>query len=77
MDTEYVKSVVKGLSVAHVCLGLAAAGGLVTVIAVGWTQWPFLVAWVPAILTAVFLVVTTVLLQRDVVAQRQASKKND
>lgn len=67
---SYVKSVVCGLTVAHICLGLAAAGAMVTVLAVGWTQLPFLVSWIPAILIAVFLLVTIVLLRKDMAAQR-------
>lgn len=69
MDSDYVKSVVKGLTVAHVCLGMAFAGALVTVVVVGWTQLTFLVDWVPVILIAVFLAVTTALLQRDMADQ--------
>lgn len=76
MDKDYVKSVVKGLTIAHICLGLAAVSALVTVISVGWTQLTLLVAWVPTVLTAVFLVVTTMLLQRDMVAQRKEQKKD-
>lgn len=75
MDNEYIKSVIKGLTVAHVCLGLAATAGLITVIAVGWTQLTFLVDWVPVILIAVFLVVTTVLLQRDMSVQERDKKR--
>ena len=40
MENDYIKSVIKGLTVAHVCLGFAAACGVVTVIVVGWTQLP-------------------------------------
>lgn len=76
MDKDYVKSVVKGMTVAHICLGFAAVGAILTVISVGWTQLTFLVAWVPAILTAVFLIVTTMLLQKDMVAQRKAQKRD-
>lgn len=71
MDNDYIKSVIKGLTVAHVCLGFAAVCGFVTVIVVGWTQLPILVEWVPIILAAVFLVVTTLLLRKDMVAQRR------
>lgn len=65
MDSDYVKSVVKGLTLGHICLGFAATAAFITVVTVGWTQWEFLVSWVPVILIAVFLSVTTVLLQRD------------
>jgi purine-cytosine permease-like protein len=50
--------------------------GVVTVIVVGWTQLPFLVEWVPVILAAVFLVVTTMLLQKDMVAQRREKNQD-
>jgi len=76
VEKDYVKSVIKGLTVAHVCLGLAATCGVVTVIAVGWTQLPFLVEWVPVVLAAVFLVVTTMLLKQDMVARRREQGKD-
>ena len=76
VDKDYVKSVINGLTVAHVCLGFAAAAAVVTVFVVGWTQLNFLVSWVPVILTAVFLIVTTMLLQKDMVAQREEQKKD-
>lgn len=62
---EYVKSVVIGLTVGHICIGIAAVAGFITVVTVGWTQLEFLVSWVPVILTAVFLTVTTLLLRKD------------
>ena len=76
MENDYIKSVIKGLTVAHVCLGFAAACGFVTVVVVGWTQLPILVEWVPVVLAAVFLVVTTMLLQRDMVARRREQSKD-
>lgn len=78
MDSkEYVKSVVTGLTIGHVCLGIAAAAGLITVIAVGWTQLGFLVTWVPVILTAVFLAVTTLLLRKDMAKQDRAQRPEE
>jgi membrane protein implicated in regulation of membrane protease activity len=74
MENDYIKSVIKGLTVAHVCLGFAAACGVVAVIVVGWTQLPFLVEWVPVILAAVFLVVTIMLLRKDMVEQRREQR---
>ena len=76
MENDYIKSVIKGLTVAHVCLGFAAACGVVTVIVVGWTQLPILVEWVPVILAAVFLVVTTMLLKQDMGARRREQSKD-
>ena len=76
MENAYIKSVIKGLTVAHVCLGFAAACGVVTVIVVGWTQLPILVEWVPVILAAVFLVVTTMLLKLDMGARRREQSKD-
>lgn len=76
VEKDYIKSVIKGLTVAHVCLGFAGVCGVVTVIVVGWTQLPFLVEWVPVILAAVFLVVTTMLLQKDMVAQRREKNQD-
>jgi purine-cytosine permease-like protein len=38
---------------------------------VGWTQLNFLVSWVPVILAALFLLVTILLLQKDMVAQEK------
>jgi len=69
VDSDYVKSVVKGLVVGHLCLGFAAGAALVTVVAVGWTQIEFLVSWVPVVLIAVFLLVTTLLLRKDMATQ--------
>jgi hypothetical protein len=71
VDSDYVKSVIKGLTIGHICVGVAAFAGVVTVLVVGWTQLDFLVTWVPVILAAVFLVVTTLLLQKDVAAQEK------
>ena len=76
MENDYIKSVIKGLTVAHVCLGFAAACGVVTVIVVGWTQLPILVEWVPVVLAAVFLVVTTMLLKQDMGARRREQSKD-
>ena len=76
MENDYIKSVIKGLTLAHVCLGFAATCGVVTVLVVGWTQSPLLVEWVPIILAAVFLVVTTMLLRRDMAAQRREQNQN-
>lgn len=78
MDSkEYVKSVVTGLTVGHICLGTAAVAAVVTVVTVGWTQLDFLVSWVPVIFTAVFLVVTTLLLRKDMVAQAESRRAKD
>jgi purine-cytosine permease-like protein len=71
MDSDYVKSVIKGLTIGHICLGIAATAAFVTVIVVGWTQLDILVSWVPVVLAAVFLLVTTLLLQKDMVAQNK------
>ena len=78
MDSkEYVKSVITGLTVGHVCLGIAAAAGFITVIAVGWTQIGFLVTWVPVILAAVFLAVTTLLLRKDMAQPHKIQRPED
>ena len=69
MERDYVKSVIKGLTIGHLCLGFAGFAGIVTVAIVGWTQLNFLVSWVPVILAALFLLVTILLLQKDMVAQ--------
>lgn len=74
MDKNYVKSVVTGLVVAKICLGFAAVAALITVIVVGWTQIPFLVSWLPVVFIAVFLIVTTLLLGKDMMAQRHESR---
>jgi purine-cytosine permease-like protein len=74
MENDYIKSVIKGLTVAHVCLGFAAVCGFVTVAVVGWTQLPFLVEWVPILLAVVFLVVTIMLLRKDMVARRREQR---
>lgn len=71
MDTDYVKSVIKGLTIGHICLGIAATAAFITVVVVGWTQLDILVSWVPVVLIAVFLAVTTLLLQKDMVAKEK------
>lgn len=71
VDKDYVKTVVTGLIVAKVCLGLAAVVALTAVIVIGWTQLPFLVSWLPAILIAVFLAVTMLLLRKDMAVLRR------
>jgi len=78
VDSDYVKSVIKGLTIGHVCVGIAAFAGVVTVAVVGWTQLDFLVTWVPVILAAVFLLVTTLLLQKDMATQdkQQSSEEH-
>jgi len=77
VDSDYIKSVIKGLTIGHLCVGFAAFAAFVTVVVVGWTQFDLLVSWVPVILIAVFLLVTTLLLQKDMVAQekQQNSKR--
>lgn len=75
VEKSYVKSVIAGLTVAHVCLAIAAVGALATVITVGWTQRPFLVAWVPVIFIAVFLIVTLMLLYKDMAAKQREHQK--
>ena len=78
MDNDYVKSVIKGLTIGHICLGIAATAAFITVVAVGWTQLEVLVSWVPVILIAAFLAVTTLLLQKDMAARckHQQSKEH-
>jgi len=71
VDTDYVKSVIKGLTIGHICLGIAATAAFITVVVVGWTQLDILVSWVPVVLIAVFLAVTTLLLQKDMVAKEK------
>lgn len=71
VDKDYVKSVITGLTIGHICLGVAATAGFITVIVVGWTQLDLLVSWLPVILAAVFLLVTTLLLQSDMLAREK------
>lgn len=77
VDKEYVKSVIKGLTIGHVCLGAAAVAAFVTVVVVGWTQLDFLVSWLPVVLAVAFLLVTTLLLRKDMFArEKQQSSQN-
>lgn len=77
MDIDYVKSVIKGLTIGHLCLGIAATAAFVTVVVVGWTQLDILVSWVPVVLIAVFLAVTTLLLQKDMTAQEKHGNSDE
>ena len=77
MDNDYVISVIKGLTIGHVCLGIAATAAFITVVVVGWTQLDILVSWVPVVLIAVFLAVTTLLLQKDMTAQEKHVSPNE
>ena len=77
VDNDYVNSVIKGLTIGHICLGVAAFAGFVAVVVVGWTQIDFLVTWVPVILTAVFLLITTLLLQKDMAAREAGRHSED
>ncbi len=73
MDKDtYVKTVIQGLLVGGVIL--ATAGGIATVlfVALAWTQFYWLVVWVPVVFIAIFLLVTMVLLQNDANARPKA-----
>jgi len=77
VDNDYVKSVIKGLTIGHLCLGIAATAAFITVVVVGWTQLDILVSWVPVVLIAVFLAVTTLLLQKDMTAQEKHGNSDE
>lgn len=76
MQSSYTKSVIVGLIVGGICIGLAGTIALALFVTLAVTQNGFLVSVVPVIFIAVFLVITLVLLQKDAVAMKKAESKD-
>lgn len=74
MNLPYPKSAIAGLIIAGLCLGAAGTVAAVFFSVLAWTQWNFIVSWLPVVFIAVFLAITMVLLQRDASARRRGAK---
>ena len=73
MDKDaYVKSIIHGMIIGAITLGIAGGVGVSLFVILGWLQIPFMVAWIPVIFIAIFLVVTLALLQKDANARTKA-----
>ena len=71
MQDPYVKSVVRGLIIGHVCLAIAGGAGLVLFGLVAYTQAYPLVVWVPTIALGVVTLGALVLLRIDAAARKK------
>lgn len=69
MQDPYVKSVVRGLIIGHVCLAIAGGAGLFLFGLVAYTQAYPLVVWVPIVALGVVTLGALVLLQIDAAAR--------
>ena len=76
MQSEYTKSIVKGLIIGALCLGFAGSCASVIVFTVGYIQNPWIVSATPVVFIAIFLVVTMALLQKDAVVVRRSTRKD-
>jgi hypothetical protein len=76
VQSEYTKSIVKGLIIGALCLGFAGSCASVIVFTVGYIQNPWIVSATPVVFIAIFLVVTMALLQKDAVAVRRSTRKD-
>jgi hypothetical protein len=71
MNLSYPKSAIVGLIIAGFCLGVGGTAAAIFFGVLAWTQWNFLVSWLPVVFIAIFLAITMVLLQRDANARRR------
>jgi len=65
MSNDYTRSVIRGMTVGHILLGLAGGAAVVLFALLAYTQWRALVVWFPVVMLAIFTVMTMVLLQKD------------
>jgi len=70
MQDPFVKSAMRGLIIAHVCLGLAGAGALVLFGLLAATQWYWLVVIVPTVALALVTIGALALLRHDDVSRK-------
>jgi len=76
VQSEYIKTIVRGLTIGGLCLGFAGACATVIVFTVGYIQNPLIVSATPVVFIAIFLLVTIALLQKDAVAVRRSGRKD-
>jgi hypothetical protein len=76
VQSEYIKTIVRGLTIGGLCLGFAGACASVILFTVGYIQNPLIVSATPVVFIAIFLVVTMALLQKDAVAVRRSARKD-
>ncbi len=71
MQDPYVKSVVRGLIVGHICLALAGGAAVTLFGLLAFTQAYPLVVWVPTIALGLVTLGALVLLQIDAAARKK------
>lgn len=71
MQDPYVKSVVRGLIIGHICLALAGGAGLILFGLLAYTQAYPLVVWVPFIALGVVTLGALLLLRIDAAARKK------
>lgn len=71
MQDPYVKSVIRGLVIGHICLGFAGGAAITLFGLLAYTQAYPLVVWVPTIALGVVTLGALVLLQIDAAARKK------
>lgn len=71
MQDPFVKSAIRGLIIAHICLALAGGGAVVLFGLLAFTQAYGLVVWVPTIALALVTIGALALLQYDSAARKK------
>jgi hypothetical protein len=71
MQDPYVKSVVRGLVIGHICLGLAGGAACILFGLLAYTQAYPLVVWVPTIALGVVTIGALALLRIDAAARKK------
>lgn len=72
MDKDaYVKSIIQGMFIGAITLGIAGGAAVTLFVILGWLQIPFMVACIPVVFIAIFLLVTMALLQKDANARKR------
>lgn len=75
MQDPFVKSAMRGLTLAHLCLGLAGGGAVVLFALLAWTQAYALVVWVPVVALALVTLGTLLLLRHDSAARKKSGRR--
>lgn len=77
MQNPYIKTVIHGLILAGISLGVAGTAAVTLFVVIAWTQSPWIVSVVPVVFIAVFLFITLAVLQRDAAAIKRAGSRHD
>lgn len=70
-NDAYVKTVIQGMLFALVAIVAAGAIATTLFVTLAWLQIPFMVAWIPVVFIAIFLLVTMTLLKKDANARKR------